>query len=174
MGTAIKLTSVLYTAMLADLARPHPFALERVGFVRARQTVGEDQLLILLTRYHSIPDDEYLEDPTVGARIGTNSLTWAMQACHAGRSTHEGLFHVHVHAHDGETDMSGTDATELPRVVSGLRAVNTATAHGIIIFSLNHGTAWVWHPGPGRPVRVDTISVIGAPLHIFQRGVVDD
>jgi hypothetical protein len=48
------------------------------------------------------------EDHIVGAR------TWAMQAVYHGRPAREGIFHIHLHAHRGETGMSETDQREIP------------------------------------------------------------
>jgi hypothetical protein len=54
------------------------------------------------------------EDHIVGARIGSEALTWAMQAVYHGRPAREGIFHIHLHAHRGETGMSETDQREIP------------------------------------------------------------
>jgi len=103
MKVHIKLTGALHTEILRDLKRPHPFAAERVGFVFGRRgTLAGEQCLIVLTRYHSIPDDQYLEDHAVGARIGSEALTSAMQAVYLGRPAREGIFHIHMHCHSGE------------------------------------------------------------------------
>ena len=97
MKTEIKLTGGLYAEIIRDLMRTHPFAAERVGFVFGR--MGSLGRLILLNRYHSIPDDQYVNDRTVGARIGREALTWAMQAVYQGRPAREGIFHIHLHGH---------------------------------------------------------------------------
>jgi hypothetical protein len=110
MKVHIKLTGALHADILRDLMRPHPFAAERVGFVFGRLgSLSDGGRLVLLTRYHSIPDDQYVEDRTVGARIGSEALTWAMQAVYHGRPAREGIFHIHLHGHRGETGMSVTD-----------------------------------------------------------------
>ena len=81
MRIKIKLTGALHAEIIRDLARPHPFAAERVGFVSGRMgTLADNGRLVLLTRYHSIPDDQYLDDPSVGARIGSEAITWAILA----------------------------------------------------------------------------------------------
>lgn len=166
----VKLSSRLYSQIKKDLARPHRFALERVGFVHGRLTDGESCKLLLLTTYDAVPDDHYIDDASVGARIGSDSVAWAMQAAHRGRTTGEGLFHVHAHAHQGEPMMSATDARELPALVPGLQAVSRDCAHGIIILSDDHGASWVWLPYAPEATRVDAMSVVGVPLQIFLRG----
>ena len=169
MKTIIKLTGLLHAEMLRDLTRVHPFAAERVGFVSGRiGSLADDGRLILLTRYHSIPDGEYVNDPSVGARIGSEAITWAMQAAYHGRPQREGVFHIHLHGHRGETGMSGTDGRELPPMIPGFQSVGRDAAHGIIILSLDHGSAWVWLPGHQEPVQAASMAVIGSPIGVFQ------
>lgn len=167
----IRFSGTLYRQVVADLVRRHPFAAERVGFIMGRYgTAGPDPVTVLLTQYRAIPDGHYLKDPKVGARIGPEALATAMQIVHAGRESREGIFHVHFHGHKGETRMSMTDQREIPGLLPGFRAVNPSAPHGIIILSLDHGSGWVWSPSAARPVQVDSISVIGAPVQVFRRG----
>lgn len=166
----IKLTGALHAEMLQDLKRPHPFAAERVGFVTGRIGTLAGGRLILLTGYHVIPDHQYLKDHKVGARIGSEAITWAMQAAYHGRGTREGVFHIHLHGHRGQTGMSGTDSREIPPMISGFQAVGREAAHGIIILSFNHGTAWVWLPGCEDSAQAASVSVIGSPIGVFEQG----
>lgn len=166
----IKLTGTLHEEMLHDLKRPHPFAAERIGFTTGRISTLENGRLILLTRYHVIPDHQYMKDNKVGARIGSEAITWAMQAAYHGRGAREGVFHIHLHGHRGQTGMSGTDSREIPPMVAGFKSVGREAAHGIIILSLNHGSAWVWLPGCDDSLQAASISVIGTPVAVFDQG----
>lgn len=169
MSTQLKMTGVLREQMISDLARPHPFAAERVGFASGRLASLADQgHLILLTHYHSIPDDKYLRDDTVGARIGPEAMTWAMEAVYHGRRAREGIFHVHLHGHRGLTRMSGVDRNEIPKLMPGFQSVGREAPHGFIILSLDHGLAWAWLPKSMGGVELDRVSVIGAPLEVFE------
>ena len=171
MKVEIRLTGSLHEKILRDLARPHPFAAERAGFVFGRVgSLANEGKLVLLTRYDSIPDDQYVDDESVGARIGSDALTWAMQAVYYGRPAREGIFHIHVHPHRGETRMSPVDRREIPKLMPGFQSVGREAVHGIIILSLDHGAAWVWLPGRKEPVAAGTISVIGKPLGVFEKG----
>ena len=171
MKVEIRLTGSLHEEILRDLARLHPFAGERVGFVFGRVgSLANGAKLVLLNRYHSIPDDQYIDDETVGARIGSDALTWATQAVYYGRPAGEGIFHIHVHPHLGETGMSPVDRREIPKLVPGFQSVGREAMHGIIILSRDHGSGWVWLPGREEPVAADTISVIGKPLGVFAKG----
>lgn len=170
MTICVKLTGFLYDTILSDLKRPHAFAAERVGFALGRiGSLSNGRALVLLTQYHSLPDDQYIDDPTVGAMIDREAMTWAMQAAYYGRATREGVFHVHLHDHDGETGMSPTDFREIPKLMPGLQSVGRDAAHGIVILSRNHGSCWVWLPGSTGPVRAVSVSIIGAPICVFDR-----
>jgi hypothetical protein len=170
MKTHIKMTGELHATILRDLTRQHPFAAERVGFVFGRLgSLADGGRLVLLTRYHSIPDGQYVEDDTVGARIGSEALTWAMQAVYHGRPAREGIFHIHLHGHQGEAGMSATDRREIPKLIPGFQSVGRDAGHGIIILSLDHGSGWVWVQGSDEPAYAECISVIGAPIGVFER-----
>lgn len=170
MNVAIKMRGRLYDEIRCDLERPHPFAFERVGFTFGKiGTAADDGRLVLLTRYHPIPDDHYIDDPTVGARIGPDAMTWAMQAVYHGRATREGIFHIHMHGCAGETGMSRTDAREVPAMIPGFQSVGREAAHGIMILSLDHGSAWVRLPGSKDLEPCSSVSVIGNPVRVFYR-----
>ena len=167
----IKLTGTLHTEIIRDLVRPHPFASERIGFVSGRTgTLMESGRLILLTRYHSIPDEQYVKDPCVGARIGRDAITWAMQAAYNGRPMKEGIFHIHLHNHRSETGMSKTDRREIPKLIPGFQSVAPDASHGIIILSIDHGSGWAWLPGRNEALQAASMSVIGAPIEVFLNG----
>lgn len=167
----IKMSGQLYDQMIRDLRREHPFAAERVGFACGRMaSCGTSATLVLLNHYHSIADDQYIHDQMVGARIGPEAMTWAMQAAYTGRPRREGIFHVHLHQHRGETSMSLTDARELPTMIPGFRSVGREAPHGIIILSLDHGVGWVWLPSLPNAVTVRSVAIVATPLRVFHRG----
>jgi hypothetical protein len=93
-----------------------------------------------------------------------------MQAVYHGRPTREGIFHIHVHGCRGETGMSRTDAREVPPMIPGFQSVGRDAAHGIIILSLDHGSGWVRLPGSKDLVPCTSMSVIGTPVRVFDRG----
>jgi hypothetical protein len=170
MNARLKLTGRLHDTIVKDLVRPHPFALERVGFVSGRVGSGLDGTsVVLLTHYHAVADDQYIDDPKVGARIGPEAMTWSMQAAHHGRARREGIFHIHLHEHCGPTGMSAVDEREIPRMIPGLRAVSESSPHGIIILSRDHGVSWIWLPGCPTAVKANQVSVIGAPIAVFNQ-----
>lgn len=167
----VKMNGALHSEILNDLSRPHPFAAERIGFAVARMGKAHGGVpLLLLARYHPIPDHEYVKDNNVGARIGCEAIRWAMQAAYYGRAAREGIFHIHLHGHCGETGMSGTDKREIPKMIQAVQSVGRNTVHGIIILSRDHGSAWLCLPGQEEGMRAESVSVIGAPLDVFVSG----
>ena len=169
MRTEVRFPGSIYAAARRDLLRPHPFAAERVGFVAARLGTLDDARGILVTRYESIPDTDYIEDASVGAKIGPNAIVRATQTVYHGRTAREGTFHIHLHQHRGETGMSPTDARDVPLIVAGFQAVGPDAAHGIIILSLDHGSAWVSLPGSRHALPAARIIVMGTPIEVFER-----
>jgi hypothetical protein len=170
MSIQFKLSGALYREIMCDLERPHRFAAERVGFVSGRMgSLSAGGKLVLITRYHCIPDDCYIDDPDVGARINSEAITRAMHAVYHGRSLREGIFHVHLHQHHGEPRPSKTDWRETPKMMPGFQAIGRQAAHGMILVSADHAVAWVWLPGQGEPTIADSISVIGIPIRVFER-----
>jgi hypothetical protein len=170
MKIILKIPGFLHEGIMRDLARPHPFAAERVGFVLARLGQLPQGRLVLLTKYLSIPDHHYVHDRLVGARIGPEAMTSAMQAVYHGRQNREGIFHIHQHPHEGETGMSQTDFRELPKLIPGFQSVGGEAPHGIIILSRNHGSGWIWLPSKDTPIAADSLCVIGCPLGVFEKG----
>lgn len=170
MSLHLRLSGALYREMIADLLNPHPFAAERIGFALGRMTAIENAgHLVLLTGYRSIPVEEYLDDPLVGARIGSDAITWAMQAAYHGRPIGEGIFHIHLHHHRGPTGMSSVDVREIPPLIPGFQQVGPDAPHGILILSLDHGAGWIWLPYHQNATQVERISVMGSPVMIFDR-----
>ena len=165
MRVVIKIPRELYGRVLVDLRRPHRFAYERVGFLYAKpgNRSGENPL-ILLTDYHVITDEQYIDDPGSGARIGSAAIRGAMQHV---LDTGDGAFHVHLHEHRGRPGFGGMDREEIPRVVSGLRVAGPGAPHGMLLLSSDHGTGWVWLPGLNEPITASRVSVVGYPLALL-------
>lgn len=169
MKTEIRLSGRLYQEIHSDLVRSHPFAAERVGFAFGKIGTFSDGSMVLLHRYQPLPDHFYVSDDSVGARIGRDAMADVMQALHKGRLKQEGAFHVHCHEHSGPPGMSRTDAQGIPPMIPGFQSVSRKAAHGIIIFSRDHGSGWIWLPGRNEPLQADRLTVIGAPIGSFER-----
>jgi hypothetical protein len=79
-----------------DLARPHHFAAERVGFISIRAASTSKSLILLAESYHPVADDDYIDDPTVGAMMGQEAIR---KALNIALLQPVGMFHVHMHEH---------------------------------------------------------------------------
>jgi molybdopterin/thiamine biosynthesis adenylyltransferase len=133
----VKIPRRLFDAAISDLNRPHDFASERVGFFSTKTTRAADVLLVHCISYHSIADNQYLRDRSVGARIGPKAITDAMERCV------EGVGQLHVHAHGGRDTPapSHTDNKELPGVARSFWNVQRAQVSGWGI--LTSDSAWM-------------------------------
>jgi hypothetical protein len=150
--------------MLRDLRRPHPHALERVGFVYGRVAAGADAL-VLLTRYLPVPDERYVRDPSVGARIDGDALRAGMQAA---LDRGDGVFHAHLHEWPGRPGFSWADEAELPGLVPAFRAVSRNQPAGLFLLSPDSAIADVWLPGSDLRQRARRVTVGGTPTLFFE------
>ncbi len=95
MNIHLKITKDLLNEIKGDLLRPHLYAAERVGFLFARQSVADGNTMLLLSiSYMAIPDDLYIDDPSVGARINSTAIRNGLQ-----KSMDSGMSAIHVHLH---------------------------------------------------------------------------
>jgi hypothetical protein len=155
MPIAIHLPLGLYQGVLADLRRPHTHAAERIGFLYSRLVPGER--LIVMTRYVPVPDEQYVVDDTVGARINGDAIRAAMQGV---LDTGDGVFHTHLHEWPGTPEFSRTDNEEMPRLIPAFRAVGATQATGLFLLSPDSAIADVWLPGSPWPERAARILVV--------------
>ncbi|MBA3239767.1 MAG: hypothetical protein H0T60_00890 [Acidobacteria bacterium] len=167
MNIIVRLTRALYEHALEDLRRPHAHAYERVGFASTKTAnLAGGGLLVLVTEYHPLPDERYIEDRSVGARIDSDAIRGAMQRV---LDTGRGAFHIHLHDLPGRTNFSGPDREGIPPVVDALRVAGPREAHGMIVFGHQHARAEVWAPGAAAAAVADRVTVVGRPLFIFDK-----
>lgn len=160
----IRIPESLLARIRDDLIRPHKFAAERVGFLTTRKQsfAGCDALYV--TGYYPVPDDQYVDDPSVGARISEQSID---QAYRWAASGDVGVFHIHAHSGKGAPGLSRTDERELPHLVQPMTAIGKEQAHGIFLLSDDACKAWAWRAGERQPVVVEQITVVGRTLRFF-------
>lgn len=170
MTPEIRMSRYLYDEVRTDLERPHPFAAERLGFLFGKLgNRGTSNPLVLLHRYGGLRDDQYVDDPRSGGRMDSSGIREAMQEVLDHRKEQEGAFHVHLHEHHGPTGLSLMDRREIPELVRSLRAVGRSAPHGFLVLSLDHGLGWVWLPQADEPLEASRITVVGAPISVFER-----
>lgn len=168
MNLFIRLTRALHDEIRTDLRRPHAFALERIGFVFGRPSSGGDERVVLaISTYCALDDDEYLDDPSAGAVYSAGAIRRMRQrVLDAGESA----FHVHEHHHLGRPRFSSVDEASLSQVVPSFSALSPTVPHGAIVFSDDHASAYVWWPGATSAAPVEAVSVVGFPLEVWRHG----
>src|SRR5579862_8529947 len=114
MRATFKILSHLAASIRKDLSRPHPYAAERVGFIACRIGRGGGVTLLMAEEYYAVDDGDYVDDPTVGAMMGSEAIRKALERAYG---TNLGMFHVHMHGHEGRPGFSRTDITETGRFV---------------------------------------------------------
>lgn len=159
----VRLSSALYELMLADLRRPHEFAGERVGFaVGAWEPDAGQTELVLLSEYEPVSELDYIDDPKVVVRIGSNAIRNAMQIALDGRASNRSVFHVHLHDFPGIPVPSRIDAREIPPMVQSISRVSPSIPHGFLILSPESLAAWACVSGKDEFVRCSCF-VSGSP-----------
>ena len=154
----LKATSMLLDDVLDDLSRPHPFAHERVGFLRAGLAVSESDCAILVHSYAPVADEDYLEDPSVGAMMGPNAISKAMAAAF---EDHVSLLHVHSHGGRGIPRFSGIDLRENQKFVPDFFKVCPHRPHGAVVLSDSYACGQVWLHPDDTAQTIDQFQIVG-------------
>lgn len=144
-----------------DLARPHRFAWERVGFMRVGLASGDEEILILGADYRPVPDEHYLANPDAGASIGREAIREALEWAD---TWHGGIFHVHAHRGTGIPFFSSLDLDGNERLIPTFFNIAPHRIHGALVLSDDRmfGAVWTGKTESYRPIS--RMSVIGTPM----------
>ncbi len=163
-NTVIRIPAELYKKMIEDLNRPHPFAAERVGFLAASFLQSDsNSTIITITGYHTVPDEDYIDDKEVGASINTNAIRREMQEV---IRTGHGCLHVHLHNHAGKPYPSITDKKSLPDVSRSFLNANPAVPCGYLILSEDNFYCALYDFEKTQPAFADQFTIVGYPSEI--------
>jgi len=161
MKLRFKITGALIDQIRQDLARPHAFAHERVGFISAGLSAAGRDIIVLAREYRPVRDEDYLPDHSVGAMMGREAircaLEWAMQQGHA-------MFHVHTHGGRGVPNFSGVDIRENRKFIPDFFKVTPKGVHGAIVLSGDAARGQSWLQRGREPVAIDEFVVVGPSL----------
>ena len=161
MNISFRITDDLLTKIHADLSRPHAFAAERVGFIAcACASLPDKGLEFLAQTFHPVADDHYIDDPRVGAMMGSAAIRAALQYAYQQPVS---MFHVHRHEHRGRPRFSTVDICESARFVPDFWKVRPTRAHGALVLSLDSMFGHCWIPGARAPQSIESFSVVGRP-----------
>jgi len=163
MSWTLRITEALVKRMRRDLQRRHEFAGERVGFLMTKigNQHSANMKLVLGVDYWPVPDDSYINDPSVGARYEASVHRGLMERAHAENL---GMFHVHAHEHGGCPHFSGIDLDCIEKLVPSLRTVQPRQAHGALLFSHDDMAAACWLPEKQGPAGGGRVVVVGRPI----------
>ena len=167
MNVEFRISQVLRRRVLGDLHRPHAFAAERVGFLQCGVArVEGGTLLVLAQDFLPVADEDYLDDPTVGAQMGPSAIRKALQFAY---NTPSSMFHVHCHEHTGRTSFSRTDIRESAKFVPDFFNVRPERPHGALVLSLDSAVGFCWTERGAAPVPLNRISFAGSPFAMIGR-----
>lgn len=162
MNVHFKIRADLLAHIRRDLARPHAFAYERVGFISAGiSRIGSGSLMLLARAYHPVDDGDYLQDSSVGAMMGSDAIRKALQRTFQSGSV---ALHIHCHEHRGRPSFSGVDRRENAKFVPNFFNVAAHTAHGALLLSYDSAAGDLWLSRDAAPIPITRFSAIGAPL----------
>jgi len=142
MSILFRATEAFMASVRSDLERPHTFAHERIGFITIRAAAGKDHLVMLAEDYHPVADEDYVRDPTVGARIGQDALR---KALNLALLNPVGVVHVHMHLFPSDRLwFSRVDLTEMQNFMPDFFKVGPRMPHGAIVLSPLSAAGLAW------------------------------
>lgn len=164
MTVLFRATTDFMARVRSDLARKHPFAHERVGFITVRAAQGLEHLVLLADGYYPVADEDYLRDPSVGAMIGQEALRKALEVALLNPV---GVFHVHMHDLPSSRRLwfSPVDLREQLKFVPDFFKVRRDMPHGAIVLG-PHGAAGRAWLAPDEVVKIAEFNETGARLKI--------
>ena len=138
-----------------------------MAFGFGRRGALADGEVILLSELVDVDDDDYEDDPSVGARIGARAIHKALQRALDLRAA---AFHVHLHDHFGTPWFSRIDLRELPDVVRPFGVLVPEQPHGLLLLSGDDCVGLVWHHGDKEPRAVRDVTIVGTPMSLLRGG----
>ncbi|WP_194724097.1 hypothetical protein [Noviherbaspirillum malthae] len=159
MKITFKMTQGLSNEIHRDLSRPHDFAAERVGFIACgASSFGANGLLLLGDTYHPVMDQDYVDDPRVGAMMNSNAIRSALEIAY---NRNVAMFHVHRHEHSGKPRFSRIDRHENAKFVPDFFKVRPFLPHGVIVLSHDSMAGLCWLHRDKPPIEIDGFVVVG-------------
>lgn len=141
MKIIFRATETFMASVRKDLARPHSFADERVGFISVRATFSGQALVLLAQDYYPVADEDYLQDSSVGALISQEALRKALEIALLNPV---GIFHVHMHFFPGRLWFSQIDLREQLRFIPDFFKVRANMPHGALVLSPTSAAGLTW------------------------------
>lgn len=141
-----------------DLDRPHKFAAERVGFVSCNyRAIQSGNIELLAQGYYPVADNHYIDDPRVGAMMGSSAIRAALQLAYQKPVS---MFHIHRHEHHGSPRFSPVDTRENARFIPDFWKVRSDFPHGAIVLSFDSMTGRCWVHPTMPPVPIGQFEIL--------------
>jgi len=162
----VRMTRKLLHQIRVDLARPHPFAFERVGFLVCKVAETKPRgINVFPYDYLEVEDEDYLNDVSVGAMMGPEAIRKALRFAYKNPVA---MFHVHVHDHCGPPWFSDIDLRENGNFVPDFWHVRPAFPHGALVLSRDSLSGLSWMPGGKKPFRISSFNIVGFPTTLIR------
>jgi len=161
MKATLKIRGPLLDEIRRDLARPHAFAHERVGFLTAGAAAAPEGVLLLVRDYRPVRDEDYEKDPRVGAKIGSNAMRKAAQSAYRPAAV---LLHVHTHGGRGRPQFSGVDLRSADEFVPGFFETAPRMPHGLLVLSHDSVRGRLWLAADREPIEIARFVRVDAPI----------
>jgi len=161
----IRIPNTMLNLIKNDLRRPHDFAFERIGFIGSRHKVlSTGTTIIFMTDYFPVPDNQYINDPDVGARINSTAIRESLQRIIDHKI---GVFHTHYHTFSANSpEFSFTDMKDNPEIIKSFGYADKKQVHGMIVLGNSEMNALVKIPGESELRQVTRIIGVGYPMTI--------
>lgn len=159
MKAALRIASGQLGDIRRDLARRHPHASERVGFVAAAATASAGRLLLLVHGYMPVADEDYVRSARVGAEIGSDAFRKALQWTYRSKSA---LIHIHTHHGRGTPGFSPVDLRSGGEFVPSFFATVPRMPQGMVVLSDDSAAGLVWLAEDRAPVPIEGFSQVGS------------
>jgi len=165
MSILFRATEAFMASARRDLMRRHHFAHERVGFATTRAAAGKDRLVLLAENYYAVADEDYVFDPTVGARIGQEALR---KALNLALFNPVGVIHIHMHLlPSARLWFSEVDLSEQRNFMPDFFKVRPTMPHGAVVLSPRSAAGLVW-TAPNTVQPIDEFNFAGAQMKVIQ------
>lgn len=161
MNVRLRLLKTSLHTIHDDLSRPHAFAAERVGFLSCSAAhLHDGNLLLVGEQWHAVDDEDYVDEPRVGACIGPAAFRKVLQSAYREPAS---ILHVHRHEHRGIPRFSPIDERSMREFVPGFFNACRSHPHGALVLSHDSAAGAMWISPGTSPVELKRFELIGNP-----------
>ncbi len=166
MNINFKITDTLLKEIMQDLARPHAFAFERVGFLTCRVgKIADDGWVMLGSIYYPVEDNHYVPNDGVGAEINSDAIRKMLEIAY---NESVSIVHIHKHAHRGTPELGRVDKREMAQLIPNFWNVRPKLPHAAIVVSEDSMCGFAWEPASKQRFSIGDFTVVGAPLKFIR------